>query len=246
MYGSTARGIIGGSQYVAQAVLFDGADYLSRGASLTGLVDAKTFTLSFWVKFTSFVANAPIIRTGAGTQGYVRVSSSGQLSMIFEDSTGARVLNATVSSGSNFSTGQWYHVAISVDLTNSSNRAVYYNGSAVTVTWSTYSNTNMDLANGGFYVGYNPDSGVIISADIADLWFNNTYLALSSNINKFILQGKPVSLGATGENPSGSQPILYLSRLGGNTPTDFATNKGSGGGMTVTGTLTASSTSPST
>jgi hypothetical protein len=54
--------------------------------------------------------------------------------------------------------------------------------------------------------------------------------------------GKPVSLGANGSTPFGTQPAIYL----GNPLATWHTNLGAGGGFNVTGgALTAASTSPS-
>jgi hypothetical protein len=48
-----------------------------------------------------------------------------------------------------------------------------------------------------------------------------------------------VDLGATGTTPTGAQPLIYMPAG------DPATNAGTGGNFTVTGTLDVSSTSPS-
>jgi hypothetical protein len=57
----------------------------------------------------------------------------------------------------------------------------------------------------------------------------------------FSAAGKPVALGADGSTPTGTAPRIFFS--GDNS--SFATNKGTGGSFTLTGSLTNASTSPS-
>jgi hypothetical protein len=55
-----------------------------------------------------------------------------------------------------------------------------------------------------------------------------------------------VDVGADGSAPSGVAPAVYLHLADGETPADnFATNAGSGGGMTVNGALAVAASSPS-
>ena len=68
----------------------------------------------------------------------------------------------------------------------------------------------------------------------------------ASTIGKFINGlGKPVSLGANGQIPTGAPPAIYLSLAVGNPASDFATNLGTGGDFTITGALTTAPSSPS-
>ena len=93
-------------------------------------------------------------------------------------------------------------------------------------------------------IGGEPDGSTLFDGDLADLYFTNEYLDISVEANRreFIdASGKPVDLGVTGTNPTGSQPLLFFS---GDT-SSWHTNKGSGGGMTEVGALTDAATSPS-
>ena len=76
---------------------------------------------------------------------------------------------------------------------------------------------------------------------IADFYFNpTTYIDLSvtANRRKFISASlHPVDRGATGSIPTGTAPIMYQSGA----VASWQTNKGTGGGFTLTGALTASS-----
>jgi len=80
--------------------------------------------------------------------------------------------------------------------------------------------------------------------DIADFWFDTVYFDLtqSSNIKKFRNDdGKPVSLGTTGQLPTGSSPAIFFT---GNKD-EFVTNQGYGGAFTELGTIEDATTSPS-
>jgi hypothetical protein len=83
-----------------------------------------------------------------------------------------------------------------------------------------------------------PGSGGIDSyyfGEIGALWFNTSYIDLSvaANLAKFVtgtgINAKPVDLGATGELPTGTSPLMYLPLYGNNA----GKNYGTGGDFTV-------------
>ncbi len=70
---------------------------------------------------------------------------------------------------------------------------------------------------------------------MADFWFDDTYLdpTDADNLAKFITAaGGPVDLGGSGELPTGSAPLIFLQ----GPAASFATNKGTGGNFSVSGT----------
>ena len=77
-----------------------------------------------------------------------------------------------------------------------------------------------------------------------DFWFTQTYIDISdeSNRRKFISTGgKPINLSANGSEPTGSQPLVFMSGA----TASWHTNKGTGGGYTEYGALTNAASSPS-
>ncbi|WP_192246072.1 hypothetical protein [Mesorhizobium silamurunense] len=84
-----------------------------------------------------------------------------------------------------------------------------------------------------------------VSGDFADIWFAPGQFidfSVEANRRKFVdASGKPVYLGANGEMPTGTAPAVFFS----GDATGFATNKGTGGAFTLTGSLTNATTSPS-
>ena len=95
------------------------------------------------------------------------------------------------------------------------------------------------VSHGDWAVGAGTDGGSKINGCIADLYFNTVAtldITVEANRRKFIdANGDPVDLGADGSLPTGTAPILALDQ-------EFSTwhqNNGTGGGLTVTGELTA-------
>lgn len=94
------------------------------------------------------------------------------------------------------------------------------------------------------------DTGTVLgNFDIADFYLAfNQYLDFNiyTNRRRFISSiRKPVKLGGTGSDPTGTSPTVFCRLADGEAPANFALNRGTGGNYTVTGALTTSSTSPS-
>jgi hypothetical protein len=236
----------GGGAATVGAVVFDGAnDYLTRGDDYTGAADSKMWTCSFWVRDIGLAGNVVADRDA----NYLVSISSSSLTIQAKSSSTIRL---QVIYPFTFTAGQWHHVVFSVDLNNTSNRHLYINGAAQSPTWTTYTNTTMDFTQANHYVGANRASGSPqdwLDSDLAELWCGfgqYTDLSTPANLLKFrTAAGKPANLGDTGSVPTGTAPTVYLSVRDGDTASDFATNRGTGGGMTENGALVLAATSPS-
>lgn len=236
----TASLVMAGSN-APQAVVLDGASYLTRGAGFTSAADSNAFTLAAVVRLHS-LANAQIFSSataaGGGTLRFRLEISSSRFKFVGVNSGGTTVLDVTNSA--NLEIGRWYTVLCSCRLDSVLNRHLYVNdASSLTVVTYTTGQT-MDFTVGDWSVGAAPDGSAPFSGDVARLWWNHgTFLALSTESNRrlfFSASNQPVDLGATGSVPTGTAPRLYLN------DSDVATwheNKGTGGGMTISaGTLT--------
>jgi hypothetical protein len=99
--------------------------------------------------------------------------------------------------------------------------------------------------NGLSFHVFDDGNAPMVSGAFADFWFAPGQFidfSIEANRRKFIdASGKPVYLGTNGEAPTGTAPAVLLS--GG--ASSFATNKGTGGAFTLTGSLADASTSPS-
>jgi len=243
MYSTAFMGLMGGSgNTYGQAVNFDGSTYLRKASDFTGAADSKLILLSFWFRKTT-TATGVIYEGDSGFR--IDLDTNRRVNFSAPNSAGTNILIASTTSTAQFNLNTWNHIAVSVDMSDTAKRHVYINGSAPTMTWTTYTNAAMNLTCSTHTVAANSSLGEKYTGALSEVYINfGAYLDLSvsANLQKFrTAGGKPAVLGSNGSVPTSSQPILYLS----GTATSFATNKGTGGGMTTTGTLTNSTTSPS-
>ena len=232
--------------YYAEPSKFDGTnDYLTRGADLTGIADGKAGTISCWVRLDGGDGAFARILANAGPYFAFYRSSSNKFAVFGTNASGTNVL-VLLTSNTYTASSVWVHVLVSWDLLAGVGH-LYINNISDLLAGATLTNDviNYATATPNWSVGAFTDGTQKLNGAVADLWFNTTYLDISQSSNraKFIDQVtlRPVPLGAKGELPTGSQPLLYLGRDYAN----FQTNLGSGGDFTVTGALERATTSPS-
>lgn len=236
---------------VVDSADFDGTnDNLLRGGGLSGAANSKTGILSYWTR----------IDGGNNSVMIVIDSNTGSKFLSYRDSTnvfviGARnaantvilVLNTT---GTYTSGTTWRHVLASWNLADASARHLYINDTSDLAGGGTHTDDTIAYATPtewGF--GSDAASASRFNGAFAEVYFApGQYLDFSivSNRRKFISgNGKPVHLGATGSAPTGTAPLVYFHLDDGEAVANFATNRGTGGNFTITGTLDTGSTSPS-
>ena len=230
---------------VGVPVNFDGTnDRLHRGAGnqLTGMADGKIVLFSTWLRILGGGGTLRRLLVFTSTLGTTRFSihcaSGDEFNVTGFNSTPTQILSA-VATGTPTDT-DWHHLLVSIDMASTSNRAVFLDGTAMSMTWSTYTDDTIDWVptspNCG--VGATPSNVARWNGDLAELYFHTpaSYFDPTNptNLAKFISGGAPVDLGATGDNPLGLQPLLCLNA---GTTAGWNTNAGSGGGMTLVGTL---------
>lgn len=112
-------------------------------------------------------------------------------------------------------TTNWHHLLFSFDLADTNKRHVYIDDTLESMTWSTYTNTNIDFAPAtpNYLIGARA-GGDYFQGDLSEVWLDiGTYMDFSvvSNRRKFRTSGGlPKDLGANGELPTGSSPEIYL------------------------------------
>ena len=241
-------------QIIVASADFDGTnDFMTRGAGLTGASDDDIGILSFWARFDAGTGGQIILDgdtvLGGGANPRVQVNratSSGVVSILGYNLAGTNILDLRTTS--TFSAGtSWWHFLASWDLSAAATHFYVNDASdknAVTVTSSAIDYT---LADWG--IGASPSGGNKFDGCLSEVYFApNQFLDFSteSNRRKFISAiGKPVSLGTDGSTPTGVAPLVYQRLAGGEAVANFATNRGTGGDFTITGTLDTGSTSPS-
>lgn len=232
--------------YTANAVTFDGSNDYFSSQTISGLSNSKSGTLSCWLNFAA---------GGDGVEQVILATANSHFKFYRRDDN-LLLIDATNAAGSQIlgmylssieSSDGWVHALASWDQASGGARQFYKNDvSGVNV----YSNSDdtIDYTDGSSgYNGFsvNGSGAQKFNGDIADFWFMpgvHIDLSVEANRRKFIdANGKPVNLGSDGSTPTGSAPPIFLSGATGS----WHTNKGSGGGFTLNGTLATASTSPS-
>ena len=231
------NGIALGNFGTGSSTDFDGtASPLRRTSALSGLSDGKQFTFSFWINFdegdvTNFAA------ISFNTFYFTVYGNENQLQFVCRNSSNTNILYAEINEANPrlFSQGIWYHILVSIDLTNSSNRYIYINdvSKASSTTWNTYTNDNIDFTQSTIDIADFTGQSASYSepCKLAHMYLDTTYRDLSTTSNRRIF------IDANGGSTSASSlsalnPVLYLPLTN-----DYAITKnlGTGGDFTSSG-----------
>jgi hypothetical protein len=239
---------------VVDAADFDGAnDYMSRGGELTGMSDGKQGIISVWVRLDGgnasnlYIAdNAP----AAGSSSFYLIRSAGnKFTIQGRSSPGGTLILSLQTANTYTSSTTWLHVLASWDMAVGTSGSLYISDTSDS-TSPIFTDSTLDYTQGAFTIG-GDGSGPSPSFNgaIAELYFApGQYLDFSNvyNRRKFIsATGKPVHLGTDGSLPTGTAPLLYCHLDDGEAVANFATNRGTGGDLSITGALATASDSPS-
>ena len=235
---------------VCDSADFDGTnDVMTRGGALTNIADSKTGILSAWVRIDGGDGATRRIFSCATVQGcQLNLTAANLFQLVCQNSTPTNILIA-LSSTAYTAGATWLHVLTSWNLAVAGSGRFYVNDVSDGA-FGTYTDDTINYAGatewsvGASTAGANDFDGCL--AEIA--FYPGQYLdfSLVSNRRKFIsASGKPVSLGSTGALPTGTAATCYFHLDDGETVANFATNRGTGGDYTITGTLATGSTSPS-
>ena len=244
--------LAGGTPLIAvDAADFDGTnDYMSR-AGLSGVSSSKSGILSFWYRIDGGNATARTLleaddTPGAAVRFQVQQAADNKIWLNGYNSADATIL--ALNSTAYAAAGTWLHILSAWDLANNVS-SLYINGVSDQVAYR----VNDFIAYTGVTdtaLGSSPGGSLKINGCLAEFYFApNQYLDFSveANRRKFIsgAGGKPVHLGVDGSLPTGTAPAIYQHLDNEEAVANFATNRGTGGNFTITGTLDTASTSPS-
>lgn len=238
---------IGGGGRV-RGVRFDGTfDNLIRSGDFTSNANSGVLTLSFWIN--SFTANRMEFMTLTGGRFVVEIDATSKLVVTGRNNSGTKVLEITSSNNTIEQSDGWVHVLAAANA-STSEEYIYINDTADTnVTTPIGSGDVIDYTAEGHRISGNSGGLNLVNAEVAEVYFNNEEyvdISVTANRRKFISgSGKPVDLGSDGSLPTGSSPRVFLSLRDEETPSDFDTNKGTGGDYVSSSTLTEAATSPS-
>lgn len=228
---------VGAPPYTNAAGDFDGSsDYLSRGASLTGVVDGPVFTVSAWVYYSGTLGNvllASNATSGAGVSVYF--ASDGKVRVQAGGTSGVQIQIRSVST---LTASQWNHISCCVDSRDSTKALMRINGTLDSPTLSQYDEgSSIDFTTGAFNLSATSTGGTKFSGRIADVWWAPVYadLSVSAVAEKFRTSGgDPADLGPYGTTPGLGRPPFYVRDYG---DMILGRNRGTGGPMVVNGTI---------
>ena len=241
--GTIARSGRGPNQFNAPYSDLDGsADYLSR-TSIAGIADGKQFTLAFSYSKDAGIGNFFIQYFGnpSGSDRFIAYIQSGyRLRVDAYNSSGVLIFRVTCDVGTSVDTNRNTHVSLSVDLSDVNKRSIKINGGAnySYLSWDVYTNDTIDwlpTTNPTACFGANATPGNWFNGRLGNVFFDTRYIDLSvpANLAKFVtgtgIDAKPADLGANGELPFGTPPLIYLPMYGNNA----GKNYGTGGDFTV-------------
>ena len=234
---------------VVDSADFDGTnDYMTRGAALTNIADSKTGTISLWTRIDGGDGTTRRIFSSTNAACQLNLTTGDLVQIICQNSSATSILIATSSIG--YTAGAtWLHLLMSWNLAVAGSGRFYINDASAG-TFSTYTDDTIDYDGAtDWSVGAATAGTTKFDGCLAEIYFMpGTYIdfSLVSNRRKFIsASGKPVSLGSTGALPTGTAAMCYFHLDDGEAVANFATNRGTGGDYSITGTLATGSTSPS-
>lgn len=221
--------------YTAYATAFGGTnEYLSKGTAIGS--DSKLGLISFWVKCGD-TSDGALMNIFISDSGFIvrRLDTPSHLQIIGKNGAGTGILNIESAAVINVASG-WVHCAASWDMAGSS--WIYING-ASSQTVTTFTNDTIDYTDTTNNVGASVSATSKLLGSLCEFWYAHEYQAATIVTSFRSVGGKPVSLGADGSLPTGTQPLVYL-----RSPyTSFETNSGSAGNFTPHGSF-ASDTPP--
>ena len=236
-------GVPGGNPanlYSTDGVVFSSDRLHTVGADLTGVVNDKLFSCSFWFKRT-ITGGTDHIWHNDGARFVIRFNTGNRLQV--KDNGTIIFLQTSVITD----TASWHHFMCSFDLSDTARRHAYVDGVS-DAQWVNYTDTNIFFSRSGHAVGSQENSLFNdYDGELADFWWAaNQYidLGLQGNREKFRdIDGKPVDLASDGSKPTGTQPLVYFK--GAASVWNAGTNAGSAQNFTMDpGSVTDSSADP--
>lgn len=235
--------------YIPHGVALDGTSggfQFNATSALTGSVDGKQITLSTWFQATDASLDAStmhiFISTDSSTGHFgIRVYRGGDdtIGLLLYNAAGTLIFNMNTSDAVYFAGMSWVNILMSADLL-AGTAFLYINDVAKTVIGTNTNDTISFTRDTNLLPGV---GGSKCTGNYADFWLNPGFMdfSVTANRRKFIDgSGNAVSLGSTGQTPTGSTPLVFFTGA-----TSAAWNNvGTGGAFTQTGTPTDSGTNP--
>lgn len=222
---------------------FDGStDYLDS-SPLTGIADGKKFTVVAVVRFANAASASEVVIESTSNAFSVYRFPDGDIRIRAENAGGAEIVSVLTNNTPCAAAGT-YVIMISGDTNVSGSTQIYVNGVDCPLDVVTFTNDTIDYTVAEYSIGANVAGSTQFSGDMYSIWFSAVdALDFDSQSvrRRFVTDNNtPIYLGANGELPTGTSPILFL---GYDKGVLWAVNKGTGtGAFTVNGTPVAAVT----
>lgn len=257
MHAALQHAVVGARAPRVGAAVFDGTnDYATRGSALTGIADGKEGVISAWVRpavngtalsiftITNAVSQLLLLEKDAADGVRIACRNAAGVSIIMDSRSADN--SCKVASG-------WTHVVAAWNLAAGTQQLYLNDASNITITTNTndtidYSPvTSPDTSIAARVFAGTPSQ--LFNGMIAELWFHTTYMDISIlPIRRRFINSNltPAFLGADGSKPlGGTVPLVYCRVKNGEDAAAIVTNRGSGGGFTLTGALDNTLSTPS-
>lgn len=240
---------LGGGQFQVDSADFDGTnDWMPRASDLDGNSDSKSGILSCWIRFDGGDGVAQRAIANANLRFNVTKAATTNIIGITGRNAAGTIILQLLTDTAYTASATWLHFLVSWNLATAAAH-LYVNDSDDIAAGPTLTDDTIDYTQTSWGIGSGATGSEKLDGCLAEFYFApGQYIDLSveTNRRRFISAGgKPVYLGSTGSAPTGTAPIVYQHLDNGEAVASFATNRGTGGDFTVTGTLTTGSTSPS-
>ena len=234
------NGIRLGARGGGSSVRFDGVDdRLSRASELTNATDSKTFTLSAFVYPDRKAGNNffEIANSGGSGRFNFNVDDTGKLVVKGNGTDGGQVLTLesrlVPSSGlpGGVVIGNWQHILISVDMSDTSKRHLYIDDVIPGhVDFDRYNDAVIDFTNPKVGIAGSP-TAVAGAQRLSNFYLDFTYRDLSTESNRRLFVNANLEPVAPPANS-----IIHMKLDG--TDANTGVNSGTGGNFTVNGSPT--------
>lgn len=226
-----AASAAGGGSYTANAVDLAGSGcWMERDADLNGSLDTKLCSWSLWYK-PDVITGTQSIYNNTGDRGDLGKQTTTDLFRA-RFYTAAAVSSVQFDQNStNFgalTAGNWYNILGAFDTSNTNNAHLYINNTECLTKTTFIVDAIIEFTVADHAIGAAVGGGFDVNGCLAEIWIApGQYIDFSvlSNRQKFINGGVPVDLGATGNTPTGTAPLIYFK----NAAASFTTNSGTGG-----------------
>lgn len=232
--------------FEANAVTFDGSNDVSKhDGALTGGVAGTVLLASVFVRLNALNINQVILGANVTDQPIeMRIASSNRIFISVRPAAGGGSTANII--GPVLTTGQWYHILITLDTNSLGNTRGYLDGVEMIYNQRQANTGNIGWDGTNWAVGNRHDVSVnFANFDISELYATNELLDITvqANRDKFLKSdGTPEDLGSDGSTPTGTQPLIYMS--GDAAAWNAGINKGSGGNFVMSGAVTDSANEP--